>query len=169
MSNENKTIVSLTKALAKWLNLIKPTWSRKISSPERFKLVMNGEAVLDEETGLVWEKTPSTPSTQTWDWYHASLYCYQRVVSGRKGWRLPTIEELASLIDPTQTSAPYLPNGHPFINVTSAGGYWSATSMASDTSHALGMDFNTGDVSGYDKTASIYVWCVRGGYGYDAY
>ena len=33
------------------------------------------------------------------------------------GWRLPGVHELSSLVDPTRTSAPLLPVGHPFRGV----------------------------------------------------
>ena len=36
------------------LDNIPPNWSKKIPGPERFTVVMDGEAVLDKETGLVW-------------------------------------------------------------------------------------------------------------------
>jgi len=37
-----------------------PSWDRKIDSAKRFKVLdrFEGEAVLDRETGLVWERSP---------------------------------------------------------------------------------------------------------------
>src|SRR6266446_7070038 len=71
-----------------------------------------GAAVLDRETGLVWEQSPST-STFTWE--DAQIHCNQLTVGNRIGWRLPTLQELASLVDgdPANTSSPRLPPGHP--------------------------------------------------------
>ncbi|GBD98092.1 hypothetical protein BMS3Abin07_00100 [bacterium BMS3Abin07] len=166
MSPQIRTISGLSKALLRLLDFMLPTWGQKLPAAKRFKLVLDGEAVLDKETGLVWEKSPGS---QAIDWYQAHIYCFQRSVGDRKGWRLPTVEELASLVDPTQTSAPYLPSGHPFTNVIPGGGYWSSTTMANNTSHAHGVGFNNGDVNAYSKNAGIYAWCVRGGHGYDAY
>jgi len=81
-----------------------------------------GAAVLDKETGLVWERSPSTG----WqNWNSAQAYCNVSAVGGRKGWRLPTLQELASLVDPTQFN-PALPLNHPFQDVTPLF-YWSAT------------------------------------------
>ncbi len=86
----------------------------------------NGEAVLDNGTGRVWEQSPDTGAQS---WIGALNHCYGRNVGGRMGWRLPTIEELASLVDPNNPGGvPFLPPGHPFDNVQS--GYWSATTVA---------------------------------------
>ena len=141
-----------------------PTWHQILPAAERFKLVMGGAAVLDKETGLVWEWSPST-TTRTWA--SAIFYCYPKNVGNRKGWRLPTVEELASLVDPTQSN-PALPSGHPFSNVQSSY-YWSATTFASSTTSAWTLSFGSGNLNGAVKTTAHYVWCVRGGHGYDAY
>ena len=143
---------------------IPPAWYQKLSASKRFKLVLGGAAVLDKETGLVWEKSPSTNKM---DWYAAVSYAYDLNVGGRKGWRLPTIEELDSLVDKTQRN-PALPSGHPFTNVQS-NYYWSSTTVIGSTGYAWGVDLSYGDVLDYDKGNYVYVWCVRGGHGYDAY
>jgi hypothetical protein len=123
--------------------------------------------ILDKETGRVWEKSPNT-SARTW--FDALGDCYNLEVGGgriggRKGWRLPTIEELASLVDTSQ-SAPTLPAGHPFENVQSSF-YWSAITFASSTNSAWVVNFSTGGVLGGTKSLSLFVWCVRGGQGID--
>ena len=126
--------------------------------------VLGGEAILDWETGLVWEKSPDTTMRT---WVHAIDYAYQKTVGGRKGWRLPTVEELASLVDPTQNYLA-LPSVHPFTNVQSDY-YWSATTSAYDTSKAWAVSFGYGGVDyGLKSDDIVYVWCVRGGHGYDA-
>ncbi len=147
-----------------------PTWHQILPAAERFKLVMNNEAVLDRETGLVWEKSPywtGDPETTQMIWEYACTHCYIREVGGRKGWRLPTIEELASLVDTSQ-SDPALPAGHPFTNVQS-NVYWSSTTYANFVSFARSVQFINGVVGSNPKTAERFVWCVRGGYGHDAY
>jgi len=146
-------------------------WDQQINRPERFKVLtqFGGAAVLDKETGRVWEQSPST---ETFPWTATAIspgldpftHCYQLEVGGRKGWRVPTIEELASLVDTSQVS-PTLPAGHPF-NVQ-ATPHWSSTTNASDASRAWAVGFATGTVFNPVKTAAREVWCVRGGQGID--
>jgi hypothetical protein len=156
-----------------------PSWDDQINMPSRFKVLkeFNDAAVLDKETGLVWEQSPDTGERT---WVNALAHCYTREVGGRRGdrgdliiggrrlgWRLPTIEELASLIDPTiATPGPTLPLGHPFSNVQSSL-YWSATSNASSTSNAWGVYLSGSGVTNDGKTVALHVWCVRGGQGID--
>ena len=90
---------------------------------------------------------------------------------GRKGWRLPSVHEMASLVDPN-ASNPALPLGHPFANVQSEI-FWTATIDAlSMSSFAWIVAFDFGGVgsnhNGVDG-AVLRAWCVRGGMNADAY
>ena len=127
-----------------------------------------GAAVMDRETGLVWE---TSPSLSTFQWEAAQIHCNQLAVGNRKGWRLPTIQELASLVDPTATSSPTLPAGHPFTNVQSSAAlpgsaYWSATTYPPSGGAWL-VVFSSGGVSFTGKFFDNFAWCVRGGHGVD--
>ena len=59
------------------------------------------DAVLDKETGLVWERSPATGKKSLGA---AVVYSTTRVLAQRKGWRLPAIEELLSLVNPGATN-----------------------------------------------------------------
>jgi len=134
------------------------------ANSSRFTCVMGGAAVRDNETGLVWEQSPSTSG---FTWEGAQGQCNQLGVGNRKGWRLPTIQELASLVDPTQSN-PALPAGHPFSNVQSSFPfYWSATTLATQAILAWGVHFGSGGVGDDVKTFPLFAWCVRGGQGVD--
>lgn len=143
----------------KTLDQIPPTWSQKLPAAQRFELVLDGAGVLDKETGLVWEQSPST-TTQYWS--NAIYACDSKNVGGRLGWHLPTVEQLASLVDTSVVGTPKLPAGHPFTGVQSSV-YWSATTVAYGTTNAWVVGFYGGDVGYDDKTIGNYVWCVRGG------
>ncbi len=73
---------------------------------------MNNEAVLDKETGLVWQ-IGTNPYPLMVNFYDAESIYHTVLAYGRYGWRLPTIEELLSIADPGLPG--HLPPGHPFI------------------------------------------------------
>jgi len=93
------------------------TWEDPVQPHKRFTELKSysDQAVRDSETSLVWEKVPETGGQ---DWATAQSQCNTKTVGNRKGWRLPTIQELASLVDPGATD-PSLPSGHPFVLDTS--------------------------------------------------
>src|SRR5215813_14635404 len=80
-----------------------PSWDQTLPSNTRFIVLsnMNSAAVLDRETGLVWERSPDT---ELHTWVGALGHCLNSHLGGRMGWRLPSINELASLVDPTVTT-----------------------------------------------------------------
>jgi hypothetical protein len=138
-----------------------PAWDQKLPASTRFVVLLdwNSEAVLDRETGLVWEKTPTT-GVLLWN----PGQCLIRLSGGRKGWRLPSAPELASLIDPSVAApGPTLPPGHPFINVQVTD-YWSATTNATSSDLAYVVNFmNGGTGSSHNKDSFSHpFWCVRG-------
>jgi hypothetical protein len=157
-----------------------PSWDQKLdcttlATCPRFIVLSNwgGAAVLDRETGLVWEKSPST---STFAWYDAQYHCNTLAVGNRKGWRLPTIQELASLMDPSvhYPPGPSLPAGHPFSNVQvqESNCYWSATTgIGFGGDHASGawvVAISHGGMAPNDKSFDFFVWCVRGGQGVES-
>jgi hypothetical protein len=145
-----------------------PTWSTQVTKGRFVVLAaFNNEAVLDKETGLVWQlvagdtdNNGTVNSSDKLSWFAAHSYCNNVEVGGRKGWRLPSIQEQATLIDTTHSN-PALPTGHPFVGV--GAGYWSASTLASDPAVGVDMNFIDGNVNGADKSLLGLVWCVRGG------
>lgn len=146
---------------------ITENWDKKLPSASRFTILsaFGGAAVRDDETGLVWEKTLETNEMS---WTDARAACADKNVSGRKGWRLPSIFELASLMDLSIREGPTLPLGHPFTNVQ-MDAYWSATTIAGNPNSAWLVFFDTGKVLNAFKTITFHVWCVRGGMNADQY
>jgi hypothetical protein len=149
-----------------------PSWDQTLPVATRFIILSNfaSDAVLDRETGLVWEKSPDTTPH---DWEFVGRVCANKNVGGRKGWRLPSFVELASLVDPANSS-PALPTGHPFINIPSLTNYWSATTLARDPTEAWAVRFGSsavgnGPVGIAPKTNLFLGWCVRGAMNADQY
>ena len=142
-------------------------WSKKLPSASRFTVLsaFGDAAVRDDETGLVWERTLETTELS---WTDARAACADKDVGGRKGWRLPSISELASLVDPSMTAGSTLPLSHPFTNVKTDV-YWSATTLAGNPNSAWLVFFDTGKVTHAFKTITFHAWCVRGGINADQY
>lgn len=142
-------------------------WDKKLPSVSRFTILsaFGDAAVRDDETGLVWEKTLETNEVS---WADARAACANKDVGGRKGWRLPSISELASLVDPSMRTGNTLPLGHPFTNVL-MDVYWSATTVAGTPNSAWLIFFDTGKVLHGFKTVTFHAWCVRGGVNADQY
>ena len=168
------------KPTMKTLDSIPPTWDQNLFANDgpdpchssRFTCVLatnitpEGAAVRDNETGLVWERSPLM---STHDWFQAKIQCMARTTGGRKGWRLPSVHELNGIVNPfNPTSTADLPTGHPFNDVQRFS-YWSATLQVGNSSVAWSVSFFDGDVDGVVQTGPLLVWCVRGAMNADAY
>jgi len=137
-------------------------WDQVLPVSQRFVVLsaFSNDAVLDKETGLVWEKSPQTNGVSA---ANSRLACANKVVGGRKGWRVPALPELTSLVDPSVVSSgPTLPQGHPFLNVQSAN-YWSSSAHLENATLTWGVGLNNGMALGLSKSFDQRIWCVRGG------
>src|SRR5436190_309921 len=96
-----------------------PSWDQQIPTAQRFIVLMNwnNAAVLDRETGLVWQREPFARVGFSFRQSDAIFQCQNANIGGRGGWRLPAPEELMSLVDFGQSN-PALPPGHPFQGVS---------------------------------------------------
>ena len=121
-------LMTATSSAEKDLSGVTQNWDKVLPASERFVVLeaFNNAAVRDNETGLVWERSPDATSNT---WSAARFICATKIVGGRKGWRLPSFAELASLVDTSVAPNPLLPPGHPFANVQ-PNTYWSATTGA---------------------------------------
>jgi hypothetical protein len=143
---------------------------------DRFTCLFGDTAVRDNETGLVWDRSPDVESGANDDgaisWAGAVSFCIIREVDGRSGFHLPLQEQLASLVDSGSDlctgGGPCLPDGHPFLNVPNDW-YWSATTDTDSPVLAHTVDFSTGGLGGsLNKTSfDLNYWCVRGGQSFD--
>ena len=70
------------------------------------------------------------------------------MTGNHKGWRLPSVHELVSLVDPAAYPNPALPTGHPFVVGPSPGvGHLTATANAAVATQVWYVDLNTGAVT----------------------
>jgi uncharacterized protein DUF1566 len=70
-------------------------------SPGRY--TTDGETVTDTKTKLAWQRRATLT---TYDWTEAKSYCQNLSLAGR-GWRLPTVKELLTIIDYSRATAPF--------------------------------------------------------------
>jgi hypothetical protein len=139
-------------------------WDTNHPSASRFTTAFTG-AVLDKNTGLVWEQAPDATGRSRSD---SVFYCVSKNINGTRGWRLPSVPELTSLIDPS-LPAPFVP-ASVFTGVQSAN-YWSATTVADsiNSGNAWFVHLDNG-LAAYDNEAVLdRAWCVRGDMNADQY
>lgn len=151
------------------------SWDQKITDASKRFVVLasfNNEAVLDKETQLVWQRYMSNVATFHWTAWGA---CSELKVGGRMGWRMPSLAELTSLIDPSVSTGAKLPAGHPFLTLSkypipASIALWSATfdrtSPQDPTSMAtyryFTLDIDTADVQADISAVDRNYICVRG-------
>jgi len=128
-----------------------------ISFPAKSPLSFYDTAV-DPATGLMWQREDDGTMR---NWSNAGSYCSNLSLAGYSDWRLPTKDELVSIVD-TSFGSPTI-NTDVFPN-TQPSRYWSSTSYASNTTYAWDVSFLDGDVNADAKTNSNsnVVRCVRG-------
>jgi hypothetical protein len=114
-------------------------------------------AARDNLTGICWmTKADLNGVPVSWDGALAGIADLN--LSSEIIWRLPTINELESLVD-CSSHSPALPRAHPFINVKEA--YWSSTTSMFEPDWAYALYLTKGAVGVGKKTgAHFHVWPV---------
>lgn len=114
---------------------------------------------VDRHTGLEWQREVP-PVKREWD--DAMAYCENLEFDGKLGWRLPSLIELYTLIDPARPS--------PTINEevfpgTEGDYFWTSVPQEGATSPtAFAVRFSSAETSGLYTHVASYVRCVRAGF-----
>ncbi|WP_417271707.1 DUF1566 domain-containing protein [Celeribacter sp.] len=135
--------------------------------------------VLDNNTALVWQKTPTEDRLQYED---ALGYCSALELGGRTDWRLPSIKELYSLADnrgelltPEEGEpTPYIDTSvfdfsYPEGQMAFAGQYWSSTLYVKGpvqngrNQAAFGFNFADGHIKAYGTGRDFYTGAAVSG------
>lgn len=161
------------------------------------RLVDNGNGTItDTTTGLVWEKKSNDGTIHDYDDQPAALYTWSASGStqrngtaftsfiaalnagnfaGQRDWRLPTLEELQTIVSTggITPGRPVVPpafdnNCVPGCNITQCSctralNYWTWTASATDNQRAWYVLFNNGQSATAFKTTAFFVRAVRGG------
>ena len=136
----------------------------------------NGDGTFtDNNTLLMWETKVAGGSVGTCDlttnlhgvnstctWAQATGVWIAAInaanLGGHNDWRVPNVKELQSIVDYGRVSpASSVPGS------TAAGGYWSSTTFAGDSSLAWFVNFSFGNVNLAGKILALRVRAVRGG------
>lgn len=124
------------------------------------RFVVTGEVVHDRLTELFWCKHADLTGEAV-DWQQALegvARWGQKADCENLCWRLPTINELASLVD-CRTCSPALPEGHPFTGVQT--GYWTSTTSFFETDWAWVLYLDKGACGvGHKPRKIFHVWPV---------
>lgn len=142
-------------------------WDKNLLSDSRFTVLaaFNNQAVRDNNTGLVWQRSPSTFMHS---WFSARVACVNTTIAGTVGWRLPSVVELKSVQD-QRLEKPYVP-ATVFSNVSDDSFYWSSSSDDEAPNQAWAVSFGissffvgAGAAVPLPKTEDVgNAWCVRG-------
>jgi len=124
----------------------------------------NGDGTLtDKLTGLAWARD-SDPAGDSMTWRQALDHI--KALNGRNhlghaDWRLPNINELASLVNNQAELAGWLMS-QGFRDVRKDA-YWTSSTYAASTRYAWSVGMYSGIVAGHGKLDRGYVWPVRPG------
>ncbi|MDP1902076.1 MAG: hypothetical protein Q8K96_16755 [Rubrivivax sp.] len=142
-----------------------PSWDQSLPVATRFIVLSNmaSEAVLDRETGLVWQRTPNPTLTTLGG---AERGCGFSRTGSRMGWRIPSLLEFQSLMEAPGGIAA-LPAGHPFI-IPAGVSFWSTSAFGPAVrfpDNFLSFNPANGGGAGFAGASSAVssYWCVRGG------
>ncbi len=124
------------------------------ATASHFVVAPSSTTVSDTATQLTWQR--SAPS-QTYDWKSATKYCAQLELDG-KGWRLPTIKELHTLVDESRVM--------PAIDVSAfpaavSDYYWSSSQVPGFLTETWTVGFAYGFDGFFGVDTGQHVRCVR--------
>ena len=120
-------------------------------------LIRENDVVTDVLLKRQWQDD-ETVVNRTLGWAEAVAYCTALELNGDDDWRLPSQNELLSLVD---YGAAYPSADTTMEHWPEALFFWSSTTAASDNTYGWGVGFEEG-IAGVDaKTTAYHVRCVR--------
>jgi len=130
---------------------------------KRNNYIEKNDCIIDPATALMWQKNRESKPMR---FHHANTYIDElndMQYLGFRNWRLPTVEELSSLIEPEKINNLYIDPVFRHIK----GSYWSIDTLAvktpfgSRTNAAWGVDFRFGYIFWSYLEAENFVRGVR--------
>ena len=137
-----------------------PFWSLDTS---KHLVVDSATTVKDTYRHLVWQRGDEINMTRGYLWDGARDYCERLETGGYSDWRMPSIEELQTIIDYTRRLSPIW-NTDMFPAAPRMGWwFWSSTDYAEDPDEAWTVNFGRGYIYPSSKSGDYHLRCVRGG------
>lgn len=136
------------------------------------------QVVIDDLTGLMWAKDANLLKSRdpgldmdgvagdgAVSWQHALEYLHRLNVEkylGYSDWRLPNLNELASILNQGEPVITLwlVPQGFTNVQISH---YWTSSSVASDAVQAWAINFETGTITPTSKFSVAHIWPVRDG------
>ena len=115
-----------------------------------------GVLVYDTKLNLIWQDNNATKTTRL-NYPDAQKYCKNLSLEGKNDWRLPSIQELQSIIDFTR----YKPAINKIFKNSIHRLYWSSTLYSADKNRAWYVFFYDGRSHYYLQANDSYVRCIR--------
>jgi alpha-tubulin suppressor-like RCC1 family protein len=141
------------------LNLARPTTDYVDNSDGTVRHIPTGLTWMRCAVGQTWTGSTCSgeASAMNWDSARARITSF----AGQSDWRLPTAEELLSLVDYTLTTSSKInPTMFP---ASSDSNFWSASLFSSASDHASFVSFADGDTDAGGISSAFYTRLVRGG------
>lgn len=110
--------------------------------------------VFDKDTGLTWQRN----NLASYHFEDAKTYCAGQSFGGLPGWRMPTLQELLTLVDDKETQPAI--DSSAFPN-TPGLGFWTSTPNAENSTQVWIVSFYGGLTSATGTTGMFLVRCVR--------
>ena len=139
----------------------------KVKEFPKERFIDNSDGTItDTHFGLTWVKNPHIDLPDEFKkemkWQDAIDICKKLTFASHKDWRLPTVEELRSIVDyacGAKSNEPAIDTK--FFPDTKCSWYWTSTPCSWDSTSAWCVGFSHGDVYYGDEGDSSYVRPVR--------
>ena len=119
------------------------------------RFTVDGDTVHDARTGLIWSR--ATLSGGRRNWQHAQNAAAACTLGGFSDWRLPTVQELLSIVDYERTEPAIDP-----VFECKDGWYWTGTPYAgSPSDYAWFVNFRGGNSGWLNQEYEGFVRAVR--------
>jgi len=123
-----------------YVRAVRSGYNKNFGDPDHCSFKDNGDGTItDLNTGLMWKKDESPDM----NWQEALKYCQDLRLAGYTDWRLPTIKEIATILDLSyKDSTWYHKEFFPNVKTLPLGFYWASTTYG-DT-FGWGVNFQFG-------------------------